>query len=677
MAADAARSVKRVGRDERAHDAVAEEPQQPLGRVQELERAARRRGVDDDDVVGLGVVQLVEALHRHVLLGATEGARERAVQRVVPDRGGLSVARRVPADQRVERRRGVELDGVQAAGPRALDRDGHVARRVDPEGAREASRGVHGDDADASAAAARGPRRSTRRRSSCRPRPRRRRRRRACPRARRGRRSLVPLDRARARRAARRRAGRPRRGRAARCRATAGRARGSGSAAVSRSTSAAADCSRERSKRRADSTASASCAPSPAASLVASGSASAGSGGAVLVDHDLRQRHPGAILDLEGGLDRLVDGELARERDEEHAAPRRVGEELGDLLGLTRRTGPPRAAAASPAGDVSRVMAWPVAGASTTMRSNPPSRSSALSLPSTSTSRMPGIAKETTSSAPERRSRRTTGPERVGAQPLDEGVVGPDPPRDHASRRRGSATATRSSQSSSPSSPSALGQLAAPLELDGEDPQPAARRGEGDDRGRPSTCRPRPCPRRTAPSSAGRTRRGPPAEGTRRCHESREEALFRGLVGQAAPSVPCVLGGVPARVGYWGWGDGDRDGGVAAPRCLQRPEGRAVLPPTAPGTQGGPHGARARREGHLRVVRGALRVPQYALRIKEAHGIWGGTTELERRGPLGAPGQLIAQRAPTRRAASAARTPREAHTAPGRSPSARQITAVR
>ncbi len=66
------------------------------------------------------------------------------------------------------------------------------------------------------------------------------------------------------------------------------------------------------------------------------------------------------------------------------------------------RTGPLRAASSRPLAEVRKVTAWPVAGASTTMRSATRSRSSCLTLPSTRTSRMPGMAVATTSTTPER-----------------------------------------------------------------------------------------------------------------------------------------------------------------------------------------------------------------------------------------------------------------------------------
>ena len=64
------------------------------------------------------------------------------------------------------------------------------------------------------------------------------------------------------------------------------------------------------------------------------------------------------------------------------------------------RSGPPLAASMSPRALVRNVTAWPAAGASRTMRSNVPERSSCFTLPSTRTSRMPGMAVATTSSTP-------------------------------------------------------------------------------------------------------------------------------------------------------------------------------------------------------------------------------------------------------------------------------------
>ena len=264
-----------------------------------------------------------------------ERARERAVQGVAagsPRPARRSSACRPMSASKVEAAWSWTACRVPGQSPATCD--GHVARRVDPERAGEAARGVDGDDADARAALRRARRRSTRRRSSCRRRPRRRRPRPACPRARRGRRSRAGPRWRRSRRAARSRARRPRSDRAVRRRARAARAGAAGATRRAARPRRPRTARARDSKRRAASTAVATGAPSAAASRAASGAASAGSGGAVLVDDDVGQRHAGAVLDLVGRLDGLVDGELARERDEEHAAPRGVGEQLGDLLGL-------------------------------------------------------------------------------------------------------------------------------------------------------------------------------------------------------------------------------------------------------------------------------------------------------------------------------------------------------
>ena len=92
------------------------------------------------------------------------------------------------------------------------------------------------------------------------------------------------------------------------------------------------------------------------------------------------------------------------------------------------RRGPPRAALTSPLAEVRNVMAWPVAGASTRIRSATPSRSSCLTLPRTSTSRMPGMAVETTSRIPECASRFGHALQAVVLEILHQRVVGREPP---------------------------------------------------------------------------------------------------------------------------------------------------------------------------------------------------------------------------------------------------------
>ena len=68
-----------------AEDAVVEEAEQAPGRVEEVERVAGRRRVDDDEVEVAVVVELVQLLHRHVLLRAAERAGDVAVEAVVED----------------------------------------------------------------------------------------------------------------------------------------------------------------------------------------------------------------------------------------------------------------------------------------------------------------------------------------------------------------------------------------------------------------------------------------------------------------------------------------------------------------------------------------------------------------------------------------------------------------
>ena len=72
------------------------------GRVEEVERVARRRRVDDDEVEALVAVQGEQPLGRHVLLRAAERAGDVAVEGV--GRGSASPARRWPRWPRPGRR---------------------------------------------------------------------------------------------------------------------------------------------------------------------------------------------------------------------------------------------------------------------------------------------------------------------------------------------------------------------------------------------------------------------------------------------------------------------------------------------------------------------------------------------------------------------------------------------
>ena len=85
--------------------------------VEEVERVARRRGVDDDEIEALVAVQREQPLGGHVLLRAAERAGDVAVEGV--GRGSARPAAalsRVGRDQPVERRRRVEHQRPQLAG---------------------------------------------------------------------------------------------------------------------------------------------------------------------------------------------------------------------------------------------------------------------------------------------------------------------------------------------------------------------------------------------------------------------------------------------------------------------------------------------------------------------------------------------------------------------------------
>ena len=94
-------------------------------------------------------------------------------------------------------------------------------------------------------------------------------------------------------------------------------------------------------------------------------------------------------------------------------------------------SGRARAASSRPCAEDRNVMACPVAGASTRIRSAAPWRSRLLTLPSTRMSRMPGMAVATTSSAPGDTRRLRDPPHPVVGQVLEQGVVGGDQSRPH------------------------------------------------------------------------------------------------------------------------------------------------------------------------------------------------------------------------------------------------------
>ena len=143
------------GRARRHHqqpeDAVVEQPHEPARRVEEVERVAGRWRVDDDEIEAAFVVQLVQLLHRHVLLRAAERAGDVAVEAVVEDALGLVRLGRVAGDEPVERRLRVEHQRREPAAP-VVDRPGagtvparrgrsrSACRRVPRARARSASR---------------------------------------------------------------------------------------------------------------------------------------------------------------------------------------------------------------------------------------------------------------------------------------------------------------------------------------------------------------------------------------------------------------------------------------------------------------------------------------------------------------------------------------------------------
>ena len=146
------RPQRHAGRhQERPEEAVLQEAGQPARRVEQVERVAGGRGVDDHDVELLGVDQLVELLHGHVLLRARERAGEILVEPVGQDRLGLLRRAGVALHEVVERALGVEHQRVQVAGPVALHLRGRVGQRLHAEGVGQPPRRVDGDHAGAPA----------------------------------------------------------------------------------------------------------------------------------------------------------------------------------------------------------------------------------------------------------------------------------------------------------------------------------------------------------------------------------------------------------------------------------------------------------------------------------------------------------------------------------------------
>ena len=143
------------GRGEGPVEAVVEEPGQPGRGLQEVEGVAGGRRVDDDDVEAGVVVELVQLLGRHVLLGAGQRGGDVAVEAIAHDALGLLGVGRVELDEVVERALGVEHDRPQLAAVRVLvapagAEPGHCAGLVgeagQPERVGQPAGGVDGHD---------------------------------------------------------------------------------------------------------------------------------------------------------------------------------------------------------------------------------------------------------------------------------------------------------------------------------------------------------------------------------------------------------------------------------------------------------------------------------------------------------------------------------------------------
>ena len=145
------------------------------------------------------------------------------------------------------------------------------------------------------------------------------------------------------------------------------------------------------------------------------------------VHDDRTERDAGAVLDRERGVDQLVDRRLLGQGHEQHLAAGRVGEQLDHVGGLLLdRADLHRVEQA--AGRQEELMAWPAAGASSTIRSAARARSSCFTLPSTRMSFMPGTAVATTSSAPESTEALRDASHAVVVEVLEQGVVGGEGP---------------------------------------------------------------------------------------------------------------------------------------------------------------------------------------------------------------------------------------------------------
>ena len=128
--------------------------QAPRG-VDEVEGVAGGRRVDDDEVEVGALVQLVELLHRHVLLRARQRAGDVAVEAVLEDARALLGGGGVGHHEVVEGALGVEHQRPQLARPVAVDARGRAGEALEAERVGQALGRVDGDDHGAAS----GPRR--------------------------------------------------------------------------------------------------------------------------------------------------------------------------------------------------------------------------------------------------------------------------------------------------------------------------------------------------------------------------------------------------------------------------------------------------------------------------------------------------------------------------------------
>ena len=176
------RAVMPPGDEEHLQRAPIEEAEQAPGRVEEVERVARRRRVEHDHVEVVLLVELVELRDRAQLVRARDGRRELAVDGVArgsPRAPARSGAR--PATTSSKVRLGVEhhrpqlaLDREPAAPRASQARSGaaHPRARSSPSAEARRSAGSIVTTATFCAARSRAPARAPPRSSSCRRRPR-------------------------------------------------------------------------------------------------------------------------------------------------------------------------------------------------------------------------------------------------------------------------------------------------------------------------------------------------------------------------------------------------------------------------------------------------------------------------------------------------------------------------